>query len=68
MPHLTLKIPKQAYRVVIDNVLVKRRVLNVFDRVSENKDMMGYCHRYPYCEYPGFVYRQISTRIVSVDK
>lgn len=68
MPHLTLKIPKQAYRVVIDNVLVKRRVLNVFDRVSENKDMMGYCHWYPYCEYLGFVYRQISTRIVSVDK
>lgn len=68
MPHLTLKIPKQAYRVVIDNVLVKRRVLNVFDRVSENKDMMEYCHWYPYCEYPGFVYRQISTRIVSVDK
>lgn len=67
MPHLTLKIPKQAYRVVIDNVLVKRRVLNVFDRVSENKDMMRYCHWYPYCEYPGFVYRQISTRIVSVD-
>lgn len=68
MPHLTLKIPKQAYRVVIDNILVKRRVLNVFDRVSENKDMMGYCHWYSYCEYPGFVYRQISTRIVSVDK
>lgn len=68
MPHLTLKIPKQAYRVVFDNVLVKRRVLNVFDRVSENKDMMGYCHWYPYCKYPGFVYRQISTRIVSVDK
>lgn len=68
MPHLTLKIPKQAYRVVIDNVLVKRRVLNAFDRVSENKDMMGYCHWYPNCEYPGFVYRQISTRIVSVDK
>lgn len=68
MPHLTLKIPKQAYRVVFDNVLVKRRVLNVFDRVSENKDMMGYCHWYPNSEYPGFVYRQISTRIVSVDK
>lgn len=68
MPHLTLKIHKQAHRVVIDNVLVKRRVLNVFDRVSENKDMIGYCHWYPYCEYPGFVYRQISTRIVSVDK
>lgn len=68
MPHLTLKIPKQAYRVVIDNVLVKRRVLNVFDRVSENKDMMGYCHWYLYCKYPGFVYLQISTRIVSVDK
>lgn len=27
-----------------------------FDRVFENKDMMGYCYWYLNCEYLGFVY------------